>query len=87
MLRVIPAQARICPLCGAEVEVTKTELDIDKQAELSDVTKFQPFKANYIITKRPSELKTQEELEEYARVKGYKRGWIWYQMKTRGWVK
>lgn len=84
---VIPAQARICPLCGAEVEVVKTEIDIDKQAELSDVTKFQPFKANYIITKRPSELKTQEELEEYARVKGYRHGWVWYQMKTRGWVK
>ncbi|MGJ3768683.1 DEAD/DEAH box helicase [Limosilactobacillus mucosae] len=84
---VIPAQSRICPICGAEIEVTKTELDIDRDAKLEDVTQFKPFQANYIVTKRPSELKTQEELEEYARVKGYKRGWIWYQMKTRGWVK
>lgn len=84
---VIPAQSRVCPFCGAEIEIVKTEIDIDKQAELSDVTQFQPFKASYIITKQPSELKTQEELEEYARVKGYRHGWVWYQMKTRGWVK
>ncbi len=84
---VIPAQSRICPICGAEIEVTKTELDIDRDAKLDDVTQFKPFATNYIVTKRPSELKTRQELEEYAKAKGYKRGWIWYQMKTRGWVK
>lgn len=84
---VIPAQSRICPICGAEIEVTKTELDIDRDAKLDDVTQFKPFQANYIVTKRPSELKTRQELEEYAKAKGYRKGWIWYQMKSRGWVK
>lgn len=84
---VIPAQSRICPICGAEIAVTKTELDIDRDAKLDDVTQFKPFQASYIVTKRPSELKTRKELEEYAKAKGYKKGWIWYQMKSRGWVK
>lgn len=81
---VIPAQSRICPICGAEIEVTKTELDIDRDASLDDVTQFKPFAASYIVTKRPSELKTRQDLEEYAKAKGYKPGWVYYQLKKRG---
>lgn len=81
---VIPAQSRSCPICGAEIEVTKTELDIDRDANLDDVTQFKPFSANYVVTKRPSELKTRQDLEEYAKAKGYKPGWIYYQLKKRG---
>lgn len=81
---VIPAQSRSCPICGAETEVTKTELDIDRDASLDDVTQFKPFAASYIVTKRPSELKTRQDLENYAKAKGYKPGWIYYQLKKRG---
>lgn len=81
---VIPAQSRSCPICGAEIEVTKTELNIDRDANLDDVTQFKPFSANYVVTKRPSELKTRQDLEEYAKAKGYKPGWIYYQLKKRG---
>lgn len=81
---VIPAQSRSCPICGAETEVTKTELDIDRDANLDDVTQFKPFSANYVVTKRPSDLKTRQDLEEYAKAKGYKPGWIYYQLKKRG---
>ena len=81
---VIPAQSRSCPICGAEIEVTKTELDIDRDANLDDVTQFKPFSANYVVTKRPSDLKTRQDLEEYAKAKGYKPGWIYYQLKKRG---
>lgn len=81
---VIPAQSRSCPICGAEIEVTKTELDIDRDANLDDVTQFKPFATNYIVTKRPSDLKTRQDLEEYAKAKGYKPGWVYYQLKKRG---
>lgn len=81
---VIPAQSRVCPICGAEIEVVKTELDIDRDASLDDVTQFKPFSTNYIVTKRPGELKTRQDLENYAKAKGYKRGWVFYQLKQRG---
>lgn len=81
---VIPTQSRSCPICGAEIEVTKTELDIDRDANLDDVTQFKPFATNYIVTKRPSDLKTRQDLEEYAKAKGYKPGWVYYQLKKRG---
>lgn len=81
---VIPAQSRSCPICGAKIEITKTELDIDRDANLDDVTQFKPFAANYIVTKRPSELMTRQDLEEYAKTKGYKPGWVYYQLKKRG---
>lgn len=81
---VIPAQSRICPICGAEIEVTKTEFDIDRDANLDDVTQFKPFSTNYIVTKRPGELKTRQDLENYAKAKGYKPGWVYYQLKKRG---
>lgn len=81
---VIPAQSRSCPICGSEIEVTKNELDIDRDANLDDVTQFKPFATNYIVTKRPSDLKTRQDLEEYAKAKGYKPGWVYYQLKKRG---
>ncbi|MEK1362217.1 DEAD/DEAH box helicase family protein [Limosilactobacillus fermentum] len=81
---VIPGQSRSCPICGAKIEITKTDLDIDRDANLDDVTQFKPFAANYIVTKRPSELKTRQDLEEYAKAKGYKPGWVYYQLKKRG---
>lgn len=81
---VIPAQSRVCPICGAKIEVVKTELDIDRDASLDDVTQFKPFSTNYIVTKRPGELKTRQDLENYAKAKGYKRGWVFYQLKQRG---
>ena len=76
----------MCPICGAEIEVDKQEITIDKKAELKDVSQFKPFQTNYLATKKPSELKSRAELQEYAKIKGYKPGWVWFQMKSRGWV-
>ncbi len=83
---VIPASCKVCPVCGAEIEVDKQEITIDKKAELKDVSQFKPFQTNYLATKKPSELKSRAELQEYAKIKGYKPGWVWFQMKSRGWV-
>lgn len=83
---VIPANCRICPFCGAEIEVKQTQIEIDKEAKLTDVTDFK-FTTNYLVTKKPAELNSMQELYAYAEAKGYKRGWAWYQGKQRGWVK
>lgn len=83
---VIPANCRICPFCGAEVEVEQIQIEIDKEAKLTDVTDFK-FTTNYLVTKKPAELNSMQELYAYAEAKGYKRGWAWYQGKQRGWVK
>lgn len=83
---VIPANCKVCPFCGAGVEVEQIQIEIDKEAKLTDVTDFK-FTTNYLVTKKPAELNSMQELYAYAEAKGYKRGWAWYQAKTRGWVK
>lgn len=83
---VINANCKICPFCGAEVEVEQMQIEIDKEAKLTDVTDFK-FTTNYLVTKKPAELNSMQELYTYAEAKGYKRGWAWYQGKQRGWVK
>lgn len=83
---VINANCKVCPFCGAEVEVEQIQIEIDKEAKLTDVTDFK-FTTNYLVTKKPAELNSMQELYAYAEAKGYKRGWAWYQGKQRGWVK
>lgn len=82
---VINANCKICPICGAEIKVEQTPVEVDKEAKLTDVTKFK-FTTNYLVTKRPEELKSMQELYAYAKAKGYKRGWVWYQAKNRSWA-
>lgn len=82
---VIPANCRVCPICGAEIEVEKQEIQIDKQAKLKKVNGFNPVVVNYVVTKKPSELNSPAEIKAYAKAKGYRPGWIYYQMKSRGW--
>jgi superfamily II DNA or RNA helicase len=84
---VIPANCRVCPICGAEIEVEKQEIQIDKQAKLKKINGFNPVVVNYIVTRKPSELNSPAEIKAYAKAKGYRPGWIWHQMKSRGWVK
>lgn len=77
-----------CPICGHEIETEKSsELNIDKNAELEkiDTQNFQ-MKTNYVITKKPEELTTVEELKAYAKAKNYKPGWIYFQQKSKGWI-
>lgn len=84
---VIPANCRVCPICGAEIEVEKQEIQINKQAKLKKINGFNPVVVNYIVTKKPSELNSPAEIKAYAKAKGYRPGWIYYQMKSRGWAR
>lgn len=83
---VIPAQVTVCPVCGAEIKVEKKKVEIDEKAKLQEVTDFK-LEVNNLLTKKPSELKTIGELKAYAKAKGYKPGWLYFQQKQRGWIK
>lgn len=84
---VIPASCTECPICHHKIKVEKQDIEIDEQAKLVEIKNFQPTRVNYLVTKKPSELSTPAELREYAKARGYKPGWVWYQMKARGWAK
>lgn len=45
------------------------------------------LEVNSLLTKKPSELKTINELKAYAKAKGYKNGWVYFQQKQRGWLR
>ncbi|MBD5429688.1 DEAD/DEAH box helicase [Lactobacillus sp.] len=81
----------ICPICGFKVPVEerKDKIEVDEKAKLTKFTSDdEQYVANYkYLDVKPSELNSVEELKEYAKVKGYKPGWIYFQQKQRGWLK
>lgn len=83
---VIPAQCIKCPVCGAKLKIAEKKVEIDEKAKLQEVTDFK-LEVNNLVTKKPSELKTIGELKAYAKAKGYKPGWLYFQQKQRGWIK
>lgn len=84
---VIPAQSKNCPLCGHEVEVVQTEIKVDETARIEKIESNFRLQADYIVTKKISELKSYEELKAYAKARGYKQGWIYFQAKNKGLIK
>lgn len=84
-MAVIPAGCLECPQCGNKFEAEKDDIEVDIDAKLSRVAQFR-FKTDYLLTKRPEELRTKEEIYAYQQLKGYKPGWAWWQMKNRGWI-
>jgi len=78
-----------CPQCGYETIVEKQSgLKIDKNSELEKIdTEHFEMVTNYVITKKPEQLTSLEELKAYAKIKGYKPGWVFFQQKQRGWIK
>lgn len=68
-----------CPECDAEVE-RKVRKDIESEAE-TGLEKIEGFVIN---TKTAEECSSYSELLEYAKRKGYKPGWAYFQAKKRG---
>lgn len=84
---VIPAQSKSCPLCGHEIEVVQPEIKVDETARIEKIESNFRLQADYIVTKKISELKSYEELKAYAKARGYKQGWIYFQAKNKGLIK
>ena len=74
---VMKGSPSICPNCGESIKPDSVEMDVKKDVNLQVIT-------NYIVTKKVSELHSYKELQEYAKAKNYKNGWVYYQAKTRG---
>ncbi|WP_436635419.1 DEAD/DEAH box helicase family protein [Latilactobacillus sakei] len=84
---VIPAQSKICPLCGHEIEIVQTEIKVDETAHIEKIESNFRLQTDYIVTKKPQELNSYDELKAYAKAKGYKQGWIYFQAKNKGLIK
>lgn len=69
---------RLCPFCGAELPMGKRELEEQRQAVLQ---KIEGFVLNY---DSPNACTSFNELLAYAKRKGYKPGWAYYQALKRG---
>ena len=69
-----------CPFCGYKLPKSKKEIEEEKQAILE---KIEGFVINY---DSPSDCGSYQELIAYAKSKGYKPGWAWYQARMRGMI-
>lgn len=74
---VMKGSPSICPNCGESIKPDPVEMDVKKDVNLQVIT-------NYIVTKKVSELHSYKELQEYAKAKNYKNGWVYYQAKAKG---
>ncbi|WP_099974223.1 DEAD/DEAH box helicase [Lactobacillus terrae] len=74
---VMKGGVNTCPNCGAELKADAVKMDEKKDVKLEVIT-------NYIVTKKVSELNSYKELQEYAKAKKYKNGWVYYQAKLKG---
>ena len=75
-----------CPNCGYVVPVKRSERKELIENKTQKLKEIKPIKVSYLLGKNPAELTTIDELKEYAKVKGYKPGWAYYQAKQRGWI-
>ncbi|GAY74321.1 DNA helicase, phage-associated [Lentilactobacillus kosonis] len=88
-------KGNICPFCGAEL-VTDKKIEVVENAKLEKISSKRKELAQKIIDdhavmnisdKTPGELTTMTELRAYAKLHGYKKGWIYYQAKNKGLIR
>ena len=73
-------KASACPFCGYVLPKSKREVKEEKQAVLQ---KIEGFVLHY---DSPDQCNSYAELLSYAKKKGYKPGWAYYQAKKRGMI-
>ncbi|MBR2284590.1 MAG: DEAD/DEAH box helicase [Ruminococcus sp.] len=78
-LEVNGVPTEFCPECD-----TPVERKVRKEIETESETGLQKIEGFVINTKTPEECRTYGELLDYARRKGYKPGWAYFQAKKRG---
>ena len=78
---VIPASSRVCPHCDYVFERKARE---EVKADLIKVTPEMILKRKVSRYLTPADCQNMSELQEYARQKGYKPGWAYYQAKSKG---
>lgn len=67
------SEGRICPDCGQEIPLSERDIKILEATNLIEITENM-FKH--------SRKEKREELKRIQAEKGYKKGWVWYQMQA-----
>lgn len=87
---VIKANNVTCPLCGHDFSAEIRKLRQKKEQELRAIKAeehtSEAFTTNYILTQNPATFTTMKQFYDYAKAKGYKKGWAYYQGKAKGLV-
>jgi superfamily II DNA or RNA helicase len=75
-----------CPNCGAEIKKTRQEIENIKNIHLKEIKQERKEKAVEAVKKVDSiqECKNLSEIMAFAKMKGYKPGWGYFQAKQRG---
>lgn len=69
-----------CPHCGYVFPVAERKIDTEDDKQL---IKIEGFKLDL---QSPEDCQSYAELREYAKKRGYKQGWAYYQAKERGFI-
>lgn len=79
---------KLCPYCGLEISKKQLEMQVtnDELIEINEsnlrVNRLKKIMESNVMknvaNKKPSQLKTMEEFQAYAKLHGYKSGWAWY---------
>lgn len=74
---------KVCGFCGAEFKVEIEAIEIEEDAELREISSFDPF---VMDTREPEDCESMKELYDLAKHRGYKRGWAYHQGRLLGMV-
>lgn len=80
-------QCTTCPLCGHVFPKPKSKENYEYDAEAGLQVATAKLVLNYTGMKDPKDANSIEELKAIQKFRGYKKGWVWYQAKQRGWIK
>lgn len=84
---VVPAQCRICPVCGKEIEIDADGMQEDKSAKIEIVGQFKmtaEYKKNKYGRMTADDANNVEDLYKIAKAKNYKPGWAYVNAKRMG---
>lgn len=88
---ILPAGTKECPFCGYVIETEQQSKQIDQTAKIEKITSDFTMTANYTNVKysrmKPEDAMSVNDLKGIQKARNYKPGWLYFQMKMRGWVK
>ncbi len=70
----------VCPACGYQFPKQERKIGHEDNAELQKIAGFA------LEYDSPEQCRSMQELSVYAKRRGYKQGWVYYQAKKRGWL-
>ena len=88
---ILPAGTKECPFCGYVIETQQQSKQIDQTAKIEKITSDFTMTTNYTDVKysrmKPEDAMSVNDLKGIQKARNYKPGWLYFQMKMRGWVK